>query len=132
VAPDHGINTESVKAVEQYVISERWGYAGQLDLAYTAPDGATVVADLKTSSFRSEDEDVRIGYQLQQAAYAYAAPFEVDRLMLIQLDVKSNQWRVVTSESDKYDASIGVLQSEFLGLAERANQAKLSEWTDGT
>jgi hypothetical protein len=113
VAAEYGITDSSTIATEKYVLDEEIGYSGQFDLLYQAPDGATVLADLKLSS------GIRIGYKLQLAAYANALDRHVDRLQVIRLHPDSST--VEVEDSRDWDRSVTGLCHEYLGLCDKAH-----------
>lgn len=90
-----GISDESVVTVEKFLVNEDDGYGGQTDLVYEAPDGAIVVADLKTSS------GLRQKHRLQSVAYSKAVEIdddipveEVDRVEVIRVQPDKREWEV--------------------------------------
>lgn len=93
-----GITDDSVIEVERFLLNEEDGYGGQCDLLYRAPDGAIVLADLKTSG------SLRQKHVLQGTAYAKAVEKdddidvdEVDRIEVIRIHPDTKTWEVHAS-----------------------------------
>lgn len=134
IADRRGITPESTLNVEQYVVSERYNYAGQYDLLYRAPNDDIVLADLKTSSLKPRPSPERYGYRtrfpefgLQLAAYATAVPREVDRCEVIWIDPSRKTTAVL--DEPNWPERRETYVREFVGLAKRA-QATLDQFDE--
>jgi len=110
------IDPSQIHTVEEYVFDEEYGYGGQFDLLYEAPDGATVLADLKTSS------GIRFGNKLQLAAYKHAiesrGQYSIDRCEIHRLHPDSESTEI--SCSTEWDRTLDGLEHQFLGLCDLA------------
>jgi len=134
IADYRGITPESALSVEQYVVDDEYGYAGQYDLLYRAPDDATVLADLKTSTLKERPTVDTYAYNtrfpefgLQLAAYANAINREVDRCEVIWID-PSRKTSTVLAEQN-WPETRATYFREFADLAERA-QATLDQFDE--
>ncbi len=107
-----------ILGVEQYVIDENIGYAGQYDLVYTrqvSTGDETVICDLKTG------KNVYPDHELQIAAYANAVNIDVDRLKIIRAhptDGTGNGELQVFTDRD-FDSSWETRTEEFIGYTQQ-------------
>lgn len=131
------IGPETVRAVEQYVVDDEYGYAGQLDLAWTLPNGETVVGDVKTSKAGATEDSTAKNVEafldkkwprngLQLAAYANAVPFDVDRLAVIWLGVDTETSAMVTDE--QWPADRNTYETQFTELTETFHKTVLDDY----
>jgi len=108
-----------VLGLEEFVYNTEYGYGGQYDLLYEAPDGSIVLSDLKTSS------GVRFDHKLQSAAYKLAVEsftdYEIDETEVIR--VYPDDEVVEVSRSHQWDRSLDGLGHEFLGLVDQSKKS---------
>jgi len=135
IADRRGITPASTIDVERYVVDDEHNYAGQYDLLYRAPDGQTVLADLKTSTLKPHPSPSEYAYRtrfpefgLQLSAYANAVPRSVDRCEVIWIDPRRDTTAVL-AEPD-WPQPRSAYFREFADLAERA-QATLDQFDSG-
>ncbi len=127
-----GISQESIIDAERFLFDPEMGVAGQCDLIYDAPDGARVLADLKTSAGLYEK------HTLQSALYAAMVPYDIDRLEVLRVHPRRG-WEVYTPPET--EAMRGVLtagsgyskwegsRSELTGRCARAVDAATEHLT---
>lgn len=113
-----GITEDSVLRVENFVLNETVGYAGQFDLLYQDPEtDETVLADIKTS------KGVYDKHQIQSVAYMNAVDVTVDRVEILRMNPDYQEWEV--SSSDEWDVDIVELWDEFLDLRKQIDDSKI-------
>lgn len=77
---------KQVIMIEQYVVNEEVGYAGQFDLLYLSEDNNLVLTDLKTS------QDLHDDYRFQISAYYCAMPWtDIIQEVEAEHDVEVNE-----------------------------------------
>ncbi|MDB9247435.1 hypothetical protein PN419_00240 [Halorubrum ezzemoulense] len=126
---DDELVRSNVRRVEQYVMDDEIGYAGQYDLAYDLPDGTTVVGDIKTSKADSVDDlfDKKFPrYGLQLAAYANAVDFEVDACHIIWVAPDTKESAVITDS--QWPESRASYEQMFASVAETVHQTTFNEF----
>lgn len=123
VVVDHGVRT-----IEQYVVEEEVGYAGQFDLAYDRRDGTSVMADLKASKADNVDDLMNKKfprYPMQLSAYARAATFDPDELQVIWISPDTNESAVISER--EWPRSRQSYEADFLRLTDTI-QTELDEY----
>lgn len=111
--------------VEKYVADEEYGYAGQFDLMYEAPDGDTVVADLKSSKASTESKLINKKfprYGMQLAAYARAVDADVDRCDVIWISPDTSASAVIPDTH--WPKTRSEYEDDFLDLCEDFRDAE--------
>jgi len=142
------IQPAQMKTVEQYVIDEDLGYAGQLDLAWERVDGAsrsssnshadseaddsttTMIGDIKTSKADDVSDLIKKKfprYGMQLAAYARAASFEVDEAAIIWISPDTRSTGVILES--EWPRPRAEYEDEFTQLAETVQQT-LEDYQD--
>jgi hypothetical protein len=109
VCDELGISNETVIAVERFLLNTDDMYGGQSDLLYEGPDGATVLADLKTSS------GLRQKHRLQSVAYGKAIEKDesidvddVDRLEVIRIAPDKKDVVVHSHLTPEFTSDVGI------------------------
>lgn len=73
--------------IEQYVVNDEVGYAGQFDLLYVSHNNELVLTDLKTSA------QIHYGYRTQLSAYYNALPrTEIEMEVEEKYDIEVTDW----------------------------------------
>ena len=118
-----------IVGVERYVLNRESGYAGQYDLIYTrkGPSGEeTVLCDLKTGS------GIYDQHEMQLAAYANAAPIEIDHLKIVRSHPDGAEIELEVRTDDEFDVAwprrFQQFQTSAVALQRRiTNQRRHSE-----
>jgi len=123
------VDKHGIRAVEQYVVDDDIGYAGQLDLAWDREDTTTMVGDVKTS--KASDVSNLISkkfprYGMQLAAYAHAASFDVDEAAIIWMAPDTKEAAVIPES--QWPRSREDYEREFRDVAETVHQQTLDDF----
>jgi hypothetical protein len=96
--------------IEQYVINEEIGYAGQFDLLYLSKDNELVLTDLKTASNIHDD------FRIQLSAYYNALPRQ----------------QIIEGVEDQYDVEVTSFDCQIMRCNYERNQLhyeRCSQWS---